>query len=1389
MQWIEHPDGAWEWYGYDGEGNVTRVVRPLGNAPRPEKLPSGLEGYRVELREVNGPGYRLRTSFYNDGVHERTVFEDWRDRPTQPVEGEQIFRKMVAYHEGATPDDPGNEVTVTVRDGMTNEIIRQEYPDGRVVTHEMASTGDERTKTTTYYLANGVPERQSIKVTHRGGTVLETKEVDLASGVVTAHRKVAQLDERFRPLLTINELTGKFSAKGYGCCGTLFETSEDGQTHLYERDALGRVVAEGSGYRNPLEPGTRLSQALGRREYRLDGKGRQLGTLSLPNDGGVALEAAMTYNLAGQRESETSVKGLRTEWRTLMLPDGGKLQLTSLPKSGHDERHRITSQKYDVSGKLVETMTYASTEPFATKPDPRTVVRHQQYAEGYDANGRYTQVTDIASPFDRRVIRTYSDERGRQTEVIYAYGTNLAASERFDYNDDGQLIRHLDPDGATTRYAYNEKGERVLTAIDLKIEPNEAVDHIDYEVDRITRNTSTFVVNAEGVEVRRQKTEVFTENGPVVMSVQEQALDGSESATIRYGQRVTQRRLEGESPGQWSIVVTQPDGAYTVQNYNRGRLSRSTRYDVEGSAVSWIEQEYDDSGRVWKTTDSRTGTTTVHYDENGRQWKVSAPNPATGSSTEGTLDNYFHYDALGQLIRTTKPSGGEVHQVYNANGTLHGTHGYHTTDVSYRYNGRGERTHLITYFGPENKPASTRWAFNARGQLAFKQDAHGKRVHYTYTPGGKLKSRTWARGVATTYHYDADNHLDLRSIDYSDATPDVHFTYTRLGQKHTVEDAGGTTTYTYRAGNPTKLLSETSGTEPELKTLTYTEDDFGRASGFQIGTANDPDQDYAVGYGYDGVGRLANVHAQGYWFDYAYEPNSTTDRVKTLTAPFLKQTVYTYEPGRDALISVSNRVGFQLTEEISRFTYTNNKDGQRIARETLREDDEGYVDRFLYDPDTGGVIASERYGVDEAYAYDKIGNRLRAEANGSERLYTPNALNQYERAGGHRPSHDVDGNLIAQGERTFTWDGENRLVAIHERGSLVSEYTYDHQSRRIARRTQDGVDERYFYQGWNLIAVYQPGKADPVETFTWGKDLSGSLQGAGGVGGLLFARKRDADQNVCLYHYDANGNVTEVTDSLGAVIDSLTYDSFGNLTSVPQLLKNRWRFSTKPYDFESGFYYYGYRHYDPNTGRFINHDPLGENGAINLYGMVTNDPVNYLDYLGLAKCCDKKTGKEVDYDPKQQCCNDGKVINKRSCTTVLYIGHAGSPPQENPRRGDRGVCVTCMRDSTNTSFNENTGAGVPDHGGHRDGGFIFPNPDNFTNHPQYDPSRGDTTVRDAFDKELANAKKEAQTQCSSPKDCCSEVKIKVFGLDSSGKAWIKNNGYKNRGIVKTIKCK
>ena len=82
------------------------------------------------------------------------------------------------------------------------------------------------------------------------------------------------------------------------------------------------------------------------------------------------------------------------------------------------------------------------------------------------------------------------------------------------------------------------------------------------------------------------------------------------------------------------------------------------------------------------------------------------------------------------------------------------------------------------------------------------------------------------------------------------------------------------------------------------------------------------------------------------------------------------------------------------------------------------------------------------------------------------------------------------------------------------------------------------------------------------------------------------------------------------------------YDPFGNTTYQSGCFadENKYRFSTKPIDDQvTGFYYYGYRFYDAENGRWINKDPIAEAGGVNLYSMVDNSVVNYIDYLGRAK--------------------------------------------------------------------------------------------------------------------------------------------------------------------------
>jgi RHS repeat-associated protein len=127
--------------------------------------------------------------------------------------------------------------------------------------------------------------------------------------------------------------------------------------------------------------------------------------------------------------------------------------------------------------------------------------------------------------------------------------------------------------------------------------------------------------------------------------------------------------------------------------------------------------------------------------------------------------------------------------------------------------------------------------------------------------------------------------------------------------------------------------------------------------------------------------------------------------------------------------------------------------------------------------------------------------------------------------------------------------------------------------------------------------------------------LSQSLQGAGGVGGLLAMVQGDGAYT---YSYDGNGNVGQMLDGAEVIAAHYEYDPFGNTVNAVGLLadENSYRFSTKYYDTESGLYYYGIRYYIPELGRWLTKDPIAELGGLNLYVFVTNNPISFIDPFG-----------------------------------------------------------------------------------------------------------------------------------------------------------------------------
>ena len=187
--------------------------------------------------------------------------------------------------------------------------------------------------------------------------------------------------------------------------------------------------------------------------------------------------------------------------------------------------------------------------------------------------------------------------------------------------------------------------------------------------------------------------------------------------------------------------------------------------------------------------------------------------------------------------------------------------------------------------------------------------------------------------------------------------------------------------------------------------------------------------------------------------------------------------------------------------------------------------------------------------------------------------------------------YDADGNLTRDGRWAYEWDGENRLIRMSTRGDVLDsgvprqriEFTYDSQWRRVAKRVYVWTNSTFalrtsssfLYDGWNLVTEVStnlPSQIGNRQSYVWGLDLSHSLQGAGGVGGLLGILTPDS--SLLTPCYDGNGNVMALVDTADkSIVASYEYDPFGNtLRATGETADdNPFRFSTKYTDDETGF--------------------------------------------------------------------------------------------------------------------------------------------------------------------------------------------------------------------------
>jgi RHS repeat-associated protein len=331
------------------------------------------------------------------------------------------------------------------------------------------------------------------------------------------------------------------------------------------------------------------------------------------------------------------------------------------------------------------------------------------------------------------------------------------------------------------------------------------------------------------------------------------------------------------------------------------------------------------------------------------------------------------------------------------------------------------------------------------------------------------------------------------------------------------------------------------------------------------------------------------------------------------------------------LLSLVNRLN---ADTISKYNYQYDPVGNRIKML-----EKVGVDSFTYDVlyRLTGAIHPQPSNPPENFDYDGVGNRITSHISTN---YTYDSANRLLEDDQYQYRYDKNGNLvwkmskaskklkmlksksrggfdrgvIKEEERTsgdsvvYLWNAENTLLGFVEyhlgdSAKMVS-YKYDGLGRRIEKKV-DTLVTKYVYDNEDIIFELD-GNDSVVAIYTHGPGIDEpiSVQRNGGK---------------YYYHQDGLGSVTCITDTLGNVINTYLYDSFGNIKQKTGGLENPYTYTGREWDEESGIFYYRARYYDPRIGRFLSPDPIRLPKSMNSFWYVSNNSTNLSDPFGLSE--------------------------------------------------------------------------------------------------------------------------------------------------------------------------
>ncbi|MFD3739086.1 RHS repeat-associated core domain-containing protein [Streptomyces sp. NPDC058629] len=751
---------------------------------------------------------------------------------------------------------------------------------------------------------------------------------------------------------------------------------------------------------------------------------------------------------------------------------------------------------------------------------------------------------------------------------------NTGRTTSYTYDTAGRLSTVTDPASKVSSFTYDGTSNRIKTAKDArditymtnsfhpdgKIKDQTLTEGQKYSFEYTQTGAgkvTSATVTQPGGSIRRVE---FNTDGYGVKDTQAFGSDLARSVTYERGPR---HRID---------AITDPYDRRTELTHDaNGYVTRATELagtaQARTSGTTTFDGPFD---QPTATSDREGNTTRFTYDSDG--------NLKTATDPEGRTTS-FAYMPDGQIKSVTDNAGAITEYTYN-NGDLTsvkdavGRISRQFTDAAGRVSAITDPARSLTTitYDKLNQPSkvidplghSTSFGYDDNGNLTTLTDARNNATTWAYDNADRPKSATDPLGAQASFEYDAAGFLNKATSrsglvattehDLLGRTKNVKYGVNALGV------AESTATYEYDALD---LVKKVTDTQAGAQTFAY--DAYERPK-----TVTGPTG--AVGYTYDAADRRETMTAGGATTTYGYDRSSI---LTSLTSQGRQVTFHLDATGREKSADIpggfTRTTGIDKTGAIQSIAYTQGT--KNIGQLAYTRDERGLQTGLT------GSLANVALPAAETGAVFGKDNRI---TTYSGRSFT----------------YDADGQLKNDGLRTYTWNARGQLTGLNRSGQS-STFGYEPLGTRNSK-TVSGAQTKFLTDGSNP-AVEQ--------------DSAGATKATVAMSGLDEFLTRTEGTKTQVYLTDALGTVLGLANPDGTIATKYTYDPNGQPTTSGAASSNPYTFTGREND-GTGLLYYRARYYDPQTGRFISQDPIGQAGGINLYQYALSSPTTYTDPTG-----------------------------------------------------------------------------------------------------------------------------------------------------------------------------